>query len=280
MRASPPARPACGRVRTVPQASNPDLAWILDLHRRFAADLRPVRSRLRQLYRARCVPWRNRSLLHKLAARAVQPFLGPVGLQPRMLAQSDDEWCEILYLMLRAEQPERVLEISPFHGWSTCWILSALRDNGRGTLVSHDLIDASRQNVPADLAEGRWQLALGDARQQVAADGAPVDFLLMDSDHSAEFARWYLATVLPRVRDGAIVCVDDVFHHADPALFDGEGPVVLDWLQRRGIPYFTCAKARYPTALNALHGQKVALQIADRIHTSDSNPAIVFRNRR
>jgi hypothetical protein len=24
----------------------------------------------------------------------------------------------------------------------------------------------------------------------------------------------------------------------------------------------------------------VALQIADRIHTSDSNPAIVFRNRR
>jgi hypothetical protein len=32
--------------------------------------------------------------------------------------------------------------------------------------------------------------------------------------------------------------------------------------------------------LNALHGQKVALQIADRIHTSDSNPAIVFRNRR
>lgn len=269
-----------GYTDDVPTAAPPDLAWILDLYRRFADDLRAVRRRLGRLYRARCVAWRDRSLLHKVLARAVEPLAGRVGTQPRMLAQSDDEWCEVLYLMLRAEVPERVLEISPFHGWSTCWILAALRDNGRGTLVSHDLIEASRSNVPPDLAEGRWQLVLGDARQQVAADGESVDFLLMDSDHSAQFAEWYLANVLPRVRDGAIVCVDDVFHHADPAAFDGEGPVVLEWLQRRGIPYFTCAKAKNPTALNALMGQKVALQIADRIHGCDRNPAIVFRNRR
>lgn len=239
-----------------------------------------MRSRMAKLYRSRCVPWRNRSLFHKGLARAVQPFVGALGLQPKMLAQSDDETCEILYLMLRSEQPERVLEISPFHGWSTCWILSALRDNGRGKLVSHDLIDASSRNVPRELAEGRWQLVLGDARKEVVASGDPVDFLLMDSDHSAEFARWYLDTVLPRVRDGALVCVDDVFHHADPAIFDGEGPVVLDWLQRRGIPYFTCAKAKNPSALNALHGHKVSQRLSERIHTSNANPAIFFRNRR
>lgn len=121
---------------------------------------------------------------------------------------------------------------------------------------------------------------LGDARKEVAASGEPIDFLLMDSDHSAEFAHWYLDTVLPRVRDGAVVCVDDVFHHADPAIFDGEGPVVLDWLQRRGIPYFTCAKPKNPLALNALHGQKVSLRLAERIHTSDTDPAILFRNRK
>ncbi|MBL8737333.1 MAG: class I SAM-dependent methyltransferase [Planctomycetes bacterium] len=253
---------------------------ILELYRRFADDLRSTRARMRRLYRSRCVPWRNRSLLHKIAARAVQPFAGAVGLQPRMLAQSDDETCEILYLLLRAERPERVVEISPFHGWSTCWILSALRDNGRGKLVSHDLIDASSKNVPAELAKDRWQLVLGDARKEVAASGEPIDFLLMDSDHSAEFAHWYLDTVLPRVRDGAVVCVDDVFHHADPAIFDGEGPVVLDWLKRRGISYFTCAKPKNPSALNALHGQKVSLRLAERIHTSDANPAILFRNRK
>ncbi|MBX3462941.1 MAG: class I SAM-dependent methyltransferase [Planctomycetes bacterium] len=253
---------------------------ILELYRRFADDLRSTKARLRKLYRSRCIPWRNRSLLHKLAARAVQPFAGAVGLQPRMLAQSDDETCEILYLLLRAEQPERVLEISPFHGWSTCWILSALRDNGRGKLVSHDLIDAASKNVPPELADGRWQLVLGDARKEVAASGEPVDFLLMDSDHSAEFAHWYLDHVLPRVREGAVVCVDDVFHQADPAAFDGEGPVVLDWLQRRGIAYFTCSKAKNPSALNALYGQKVSLGLAERIHTSDKNPAILFRNRK
>lgn len=262
--------------------SSPDIATntILELYRQHAADLRAARERMRRLYRSRCIPWRNRSLAHKLAARAVQPFFGAVGLEPRMIAQSDDETCEILYLLLRAERPERVVEISPFHGWSTNWILSALRDNGRGSLVSYDLIDASRPNVAKELAEGRWQLVLGDAKQQVARDGDPIDFLLMDSDHSAEFAHWYLDTVLPRVRDGAVVCIDDVFHHADAAKFDGEGPVVLDWLQRRAIPYFSCAKAKNPSVLNALRGQKVALRLSERIHPSETNPAILFRNRR
>ncbi len=257
----------------------PDTPWILELYREHGESLRVVRTQMRRLYRTRCVPWRNRSPLHKVAARMVQPFAGPVGLEPRMLAQSDDEHCELLYLMLRAERPTRVVEISPFHGWSTSWILSALRDNGHGRLVSYDLIDASRRNVPAELAAGRWELVLGDARQQVRRDGEPIDFLLMDSDHSAEFAEWYLANVMPRVRPGAIVCVDDVFHHADPAKFDGEGPVVLDWLQERGVPWFTCAKAKNPSALNALRGHRVSLRISDRIHTSDANPAIFFRHR-
>lgn len=256
-----------------------ETSFVLDLYREHGAALRAARQRMRRIYRSRCVPWRNRSLLHKILARSVQPFAGPVGLEPRMLAQSDDEDCEILYLLLRAEKPERVVEISPFHGWSTCWILTALRDNGRGSLVSYDLIDAARTNVPADLAAGRWDLVLGDARQKVRADGEPIDFLLMDSDHSASFANWYLETVLPRVRDGAIVCIDDVFHHEDASGFDGEGPVALEWLARRGIPWFTCAKAKNPSALNALRGQRVALRISDRIHTSDANPAIFFRNR-
>jgi predicted O-methyltransferase YrrM len=257
----------------------PDLQWILQLYREHADALRAVRARMRSLYRSKCVPWRNRSLLHKVAARTAQPFIGALGLEPQMLAQSDDEQCELLYLLLRAERPTHVVEISPFHGWSTSWILSALRDNRHGSLVSYDLIDASRHSVPADLAAGRWQLVLGDAREQVVKHEGPIDFLLMDSDHSAEFAHWYLATVMPRVRDGALVCIDDVFHHADPGRFDGEGPVVLAWLQQRGIPWFTCAKAKNPSALNALRGQRVSLRLSERLHASDANPGIFFRHR-
>jgi predicted O-methyltransferase YrrM len=255
------------------------VAHVLRLYERYGDDLRRVRERLRSLYRSRCVPWRDRSLLHKVLARLAQPVVGPRGLQPRMLAQSDDETCEILYLLLREERPQTVVEISPFHGWSTCWLLSALRDNGRGRLLSYDLIDASRANVPADLAAGRWELAVGD----VAANGsrlpAAIDFLLMDSDHSADFAHWYIENVFPRVRPGAVIAVDDVFHHADPGAFDGEGRVVVDWLASRDVPYFTCAKAKNPTALNAIFGQKVAMGLAARIHRSDANPALVFRHR-
>jgi predicted O-methyltransferase YrrM len=250
---------------------------ILRLYSEFGDDLRRVRERLRKLYRSRCVAWRERSLLHKLMARAVQPMIGAKGLQPRMLAQSDDETCEILYLLLRAERPESVVEISPFHGWSTCWLLSALRDNGRGRLTSFDLIDASRANVPQDLAADRWELVLGDVANQVDRLPARIDFLWLDSDHSAEFADWYIATVFPRVHAQAVIAVDDVFHHADPGAFDGEGRVVVAWLQQRTVPFLTCAKAKNPTALNALHGHKTALRLAHRIHRSDANPALFFR---
>jgi predicted O-methyltransferase YrrM len=252
---------------------------VLALYTRFRDDLRRARERLRLVYRTRCVPWRERSLLHRLAARAVQPFAGPVGRQPRMLAQSDDEVCEILYLLVREQCPETVVEISPFHGWSTCWLLTALRDNGRGRLQSFDLIDASRRNVPADLA-ARWELVVGDVRGNVQRLPPAIDFLLMDSDHSAAFAHWYLDHVVARVRDQGVVAVDDVFHRADPGAFDGEGRVVVDWLASRELPFFTCAKAKNPSVLNALHGHKVALGLAERIHRSDANTTIFFRQRR
>jgi predicted O-methyltransferase YrrM len=251
---------------------------VLELYTRFREDLRRARERLRLIYRTRCVPWRERSLLHKVVARLLQPIAGPVGLHPRMLAQTDDEACEILYLLLREERPETVVEISPFHGWSTCWLLTALRDNGRGRLVSFDLLDASRRNVPPDLA-ARWELVVGDVTRNEHRLPPAIDFLLMDSDHSADFANWYIANVLPRVRDRGVVAVDDVFHHADPGAFDGEGRVVVDWLAGRGIPHFTCAKAKNPSALNALHGHKVGLGLAERTHRSDANSTIFFRQR-
>ena len=47
---------------------------------------------------------------------------------PAMKAQLDDIEAEITYLLLRHARPETVVEIGTFHGWSTTWILRALRD--------------------------------------------------------------------------------------------------------------------------------------------------------
>ncbi len=51
---------------------NLDILSILELYRRFAADLRAVHERMGRLYRSRCRPWRNRSLLHIAALAATE----------------------------------------------------------------------------------------------------------------------------------------------------------------------------------------------------------------
>ena len=84
-----------------------------------------------------------------------------------MTPQLDDLEAEITYLLLRATKPAAVVELGTFHGWSTSWILSALRDNGSGHLHSFDLIDNVVRNVPAELAEGRWTFVQGDIKETV-----------------------------------------------------------------------------------------------------------------
>ncbi len=73
-----------------------------------------------------------------------------------MKAQLDDIEAEITYLLLRHARPETVIEIGTFHGWSTTWILRALRDNDRGQLHSFDLLDEVRRHVPAGSVVLRW----------------------------------------------------------------------------------------------------------------------------
>jgi predicted O-methyltransferase YrrM len=101
----------------------------------------------------------------------------------------DDLEAEITYLLIRDRTPQVVVEMSPNTGWSTTWILSALRDNGRnGQLWSHDLHDTATKLVSQGLAQERWHFVLGDAITTVP-HAPDFDYLFIDSDHSAQFAR-------------------------------------------------------------------------------------------
>ena len=60
------------------------------------------------------------------------------------------------------------MELGTFQGWSTTWILRALRDNGHGHLHSFDQVDAVLRTVPADLADGRWTFVPGDVAANLA----------------------------------------------------------------------------------------------------------------
>lgn len=192
-----------------------------------------------------------------------------------MKAQLDDVEAEITYLLLRENQPEVVVEIGALHGWSTTWILHALRDNGTGRLHSYDLIDNARRNVPAALAEGRWHFAQGDVRANTELLPGRIDYLFLDAAHSGRFARWYLRQVLPGIVPGTPISVHDVFHRARAVPFR-EGAVVLEWLRGRGINYFTASPAHAPDAYGQLMRLKREIGLTEPVHTSGHNPMIFF----
>ncbi|UWZ52580.1 class I SAM-dependent methyltransferase [Dactylosporangium aurantiacum] len=197
-------------------------------------------------------------------------------MRPRL----DDVEAEISYLTVRALRPRTVLELGAARGWSTTWLLRALRDNATaggdgGVLHSYDLTDAAARHVPAALAGDRWRFTPGDARRRPLP--ADPGFVLLDAAHTARFARWYTTAILERLPPGAAVAVHDVYHHRRPGPV-GEGAVVLGWLRRRGIGHLTASSAADPDTHDRLLGLKRKLRLAAPVHAAASrNPMLFFR---
>ncbi|MFF0436277.1 class I SAM-dependent methyltransferase [Streptomyces sp. NPDC004327] len=193
-----------------------------------------------------------------------------------MKAQLDDLEAEITYLLLRDRCPEVVVEIGTFYGWSTMWILSALRDNGTGRLHSYDIVDRVVSNVPEELSCGRWQFTKGDVRESLA--GMPIaktDYLFIDADHGARFARWYIENLFPEVPAGTPTSVHDVYHGRWPKPLS-EGSVIVKWLRDNGIEFFTPSPAKAPEVRERLTAVKQELGLGEPVRAKGDNPMIFF----
>jgi len=256
-----------------------DLDFVLEQYRRFLPDLRRVREEQRRRYAERGDP----KLERFGAVRALSAVLRALGLpsspRRRFKPQFDDIEAEITYLLVRAFRPATVVEIAPDRGWSTTWLLTALRDNGEGAghLYSYDVFDYSTRAVPRDLASGRWTFTLGDVTQPPDRLPATIDFLFLDAAHSAPFAQWYLSQLLPRLQPGAPVAIHDIFMSPDRVDRFGEARMVQDWLAQRGRPYFTASPAAAKGAHDRIEALKQELGIAAPIHSSLANPMVFFQ---
>lgn len=234
-------------VRPATGAAPVDLGFATALYRRFREPLKDARADQRAL------------------------LAGTGGMK----AQLDDIEAELTYLFLRAREPRSVVEIGALHGWSTTWILRALRDTGRGALHSYDLIDRAARTVPGDLAADRWTFHHGDVRTGLEIPG-DLGYLFIDAAHTASFARWYIAHVFPRVPSGTPVSVHDVFHGRRPKPFS-EGSVITAWLTANDVPYFTASAARSPEDHAGLCGVKKDLGLAAPLRAPRRNPMLFFR---
>jgi predicted O-methyltransferase YrrM len=217
-----------------------DIALATGLYREHAADLRAVLDELRD-------------------------FPAP--------RQLDDVEAELTYLLLRHHRPATVMELGTFHGWSTNWLLRALRDNDRGQLHSFDRVDHVLRTVPAALAD-RWTFVPGDVRETLPKVPTDVDYLFVDADHGARFARWYLAELLPLMPAGIPVSVHDVLPGRRPRPWS-EGSVVTGWLREQGIAHFTASPRAAPRAFAQLQAVRDELGITGARGTT-RNPMIFF----
>ena len=177
--------------------------------------------------------------------------------------------------MVRNHRPRVVVEIGSLHGWSTTWLLRALRDNDGGHLYTHDIVENARRTVPAELAGDRWTFVRGDARETLAGHDHEIGHLFMDAAHTRSFARWYVRELFPTVAPGVPVSVHDVFRGRRPWPLS-EGRVVLSWLAGRGIDHLTPSRAAAPEVNRRLREQKRSLDLDEPVHTGDRDPMLFF----
>jgi predicted O-methyltransferase YrrM len=209
------------------------------------------------------------------AARAEQAELLVAG-GPDLRPKLDDLEAELTYLLVRQHRPAVVAEVGTFHGWSTTWLLRALRDNGTGELHSYDIVDHARRSVPRTLSSGRWSFHHGDVREAAAFRPERADYLFIDAAHTAPFARWYTERVLSVLRPGVPVSVHDVYHRSRPGPFS-EGRVVLRWLAERGIGHATLSSAAAPEWYAGVMAVRERLGLTGTVHQNKPNPMIFFR---
>ena len=235
-----------------------------------------MRATQRRLYLQRSDARLERFAPYRWIRKALQTAGLPAHYKRRFRPKFDDIEAEITYLLVRDFRPRVVLEVAPYYGWSTTWLLHALRDNGAGRLHSYDLVDYSRWIVPPELARERWDFTQGDIRDAVDRLPPGIGYLFLDAAHTAEFARWYLRELFPRLPAGTVVGVHDVFRGPDLAPMP-ESPVLLEWLDRRGISRLTAA----PGAPGSVYDRAVALKrelgLTEPIHDSVKNPMVFFQ---
>lgn len=142
----------------------------------------------------------------------------------------EPESAEMLAVLVRAANPNTVLELGTSNGYSTLWLADAAAAVG-ATLVSVE-IDAERSAQAREHLERAGleaDLRVGDAAETLSesSDGA-WDFVFLDAERPAYAGYWpdLLRTLAP----GGLLAIDNVRSHAEQveevtALIDAEPSV-------------------------------------------------------
>jgi predicted O-methyltransferase YrrM len=126
-------------------------------------------------------------------------------------------WGRLLHRLVRELAPVSCLELGVGFGISAAYQAAALELNGAGELIGLDreesLAEVAREGF-AELGLERqvrmWMGPIGETLEPAAAAAAPVDYAYIDAEHTEEATVENFDRLLPHLRDGAVVVVDDI----------------------------------------------------------------------
>jgi predicted O-methyltransferase YrrM len=117
----------------------------------------------------------------------------------------------LLYALVRASRPTTVVEFGMSFGISAIHLAAAVRDNGRGRVVTTELSAAKVAAAKATFAQtgldGLITVLEGDALTTLPATSGPVDFVLLDG-----WKELYVPVIKllePRLSSGTLIVADN-----------------------------------------------------------------------
>ena len=140
-------------------------------------------------------------------------------LNPRMV--SGHIQGRLLAMISRMIQPQRILELGTFTGYSALCLAEGLPEGGMLTTVEHndELEDTIRRNLALSPLSRKIQLVISDAKAFLAGQQQSFDLVFMDADKREYCA--YLDLLLTERADGTSLLPVGGWLLADNTLWDG-----------------------------------------------------------
>lgn len=125
----------------------------------------------------------------------------------------------LLYAVVQAVKPRKVLEIGTAHGYGAYYIASALKSQGDGRLytlegmrvrvsLARETIDRLGVADAVELVEGNFR----ESVPRVLRDGDPVDLVFSDGDKSPELTRSQFEECIAAMPHAGALFFDDISH--------------------------------------------------------------------
>lgn len=115
----------------------------------------------------------------------------------------------VLSMIARMIQPQQILEVGTFTGYSALCFAEALPENGCVDTIEMDdeLEDFIRDNCRNSPYENKINLYIGDALEIIPALEKMYDLVFLDAEKS-QYTRYYDA-VFPKVKNGGYILADN-----------------------------------------------------------------------